>query len=137
MDRWVLVFDTYSGDDYARQLHALGAILAIPRENKQYAIIGDLSKRPAVAELGDITAIQRIWWEDNKHESIGPLCSALGIKPIPAYVVAFFPESLERKLLKIELQYQDLREHQIKETRFKIRKTADGYEPVVVSQKAK
>jgi hypothetical protein len=137
MDRWVLVFDTESGDDYARQLYALGAILAVPRENSEYAIIRDLSKRPAVAEPEDIAAIKRIWWEDNKPDSIAALCSALGIKPIPDHVVAFFPESLERKLLKIELQYQGLREHQIKETRFRIRKTADGYEPVVVSQKAK
>src|SRR5262249_17378977 len=64
MDRWVMVFDTNSGEDYARQLHALGAFLAIPCENNQYAIVRDLSKRPAVAEIGDITAIQRIWWED-------------------------------------------------------------------------
>jgi hypothetical protein len=137
MDRWVMVFDTENGEDYARQLHALGAILAIPRDNKQYAIIRDLGKRPVLPVVGDITEIQRIWWEDAKQESIAPLCQALGIRPIPTHVVAFFPLELEAKLLKLELQYKGLREHQIKETRFKIRKTPDGYEPVVMDQKAK
>jgi hypothetical protein len=137
MDRWIMVFDTYSGEDYARQLAGLGAILAIPRDDGQYAIIYDLSKRPVELKHDDIDSIKRIWWEDNKRESITPLCSALGIKPTPTHVVAFFPEDLERKLLKIELQYNGLREEQIKETRFKIRKTAGGYEPVVVEQRRK
>jgi hypothetical protein len=137
MDRWIMLFDTISGEDYARQLHGLGAILAIPRDNDEYAIIRDLTKRPAKAELGDIGSIRRIYWEDNKLASITPLCQALGIQPVPTHVVAFFPESLELKLLRMELQFKGLREEQIKQTRFKIRKTANGYEPVVADQKAK
>ena len=107
MDRWVLVFDTYSGEDYARQLHALGAILAIPRENKQYAIIRDLGKRPAVAELGDITAIQRIWWEDNKHESIGPLCSALASSRPPIMWSRFSPSPWREGSSKLSCSIRD------------------------------
>jgi hypothetical protein len=137
MDRWVMVFDTFSGEDYARQLYGLGAILAIPRGNDEYAIIRDLSQRPAKPELGDIASIQRVYWEDTKRESIAPLSAALGISPVPNHIVAFFPESLEIKLLKIELQFKGLREEQIKETRFKIRKKDGGYEPIVVDQTAK
>jgi hypothetical protein len=138
MDRWEMVFDTYSGEDYARQLAGLGAILAIPRGTAdEYDIIYDLSKRPVQLKRDDIGSIHRIWWEDRKRDSIAPLCSALGITPVPGHIVAFFPEELERKLLKIELQYNGLREEQIKETRFKIRKTAGGYEPVVVEQRRK
>jgi hypothetical protein len=137
MDRWIMLFDTLSGEDYARQLHGLGAILAIPRDNDEYAIIRDLSQRPVKVELGDIGSIQRVYWEDNKIDSIRPLCRALGIEPEPTHVVAFFPESLELKLLRIELQFKGLREEQIKQTRFKIRRTANGYEPVVVDQNAK
>jgi hypothetical protein len=135
--RWVMVFDTYSGDDYARQLAGLGAIIAIPRENNQYAMIHDLNERPARPRLEDVEQIKRIYWTDEKRESITPLCMTLGIRPIPDHIVAFFPESLERKLLKLEMDYKGLREDQIYETRFKIRKTAGGYEPVVIDQKVK
>jgi hypothetical protein len=137
IDRWIMLFDTFSGEDYARQLHGLGAILAIPRGGDEYGIIRDLSQRPAKPELGDIGSIHRIYWEDNKRDSVAPLCQALGIHPEPTHVVAFFPKSLEDKLLKIELQYQGLREDQIKQTRFKIRRTASGCEPVVLDQIAK
>ena len=77
------------------------------------------------------------YWVDEKRESITPLCMALGIRPTPDHVVAFFPEELEKKLLKLELQYRGRREDDIYETRFKVRKTASGYEPIVIEQKAK
>jgi hypothetical protein len=135
--RWVMVFDTYNGDDYANQLHGLGAILAIPRSGNEYRIIRDLKKRPAQLIEEDIEKIKRIYWVDDKRESITPLCMALGISPVPDHVVAFFPQKLEDQLLSLETKYKGLREEQIYETRFKVRKTAGGYEPVVVDQKAK
>jgi hypothetical protein len=135
--RWVMVFDTYNGEDYANQLNGLGAILAIPRGKDKYMVIRDLRKRPAQLIDEDIEKIKRIYWVDDKRESITPLCMALGINPTPDHVVAFFPEKLESQLLSIETKYKGLREEQIYETRFKVRKTAGGYEPVVVDQKAK
>jgi hypothetical protein len=140
LGRWVMVFDTYSGDDYARQLDSLGAYLGIPHkdgEKVSYLIIRDLHARPATGKFEDLADIGRIHWTDAKRESIAPLCHALGIRPVPDHVLAFFPEELERKLLRVELQYKGLREDQIRETRFKIRKTADGHEPVVIEQTPK
>ena len=136
--RWVMVFDTYNGEDYANQLSGLGAILAIPRSNNQYFVIRDLKKRPKVDLLDeDIEKIKRIYWVDDKRESITPLCMALGVNPTPDHVVAFFPEKLEALLLSLELKYNNKKENEIYETRFKVRKTRDGYEPVVVDQKVK
>ncbi len=135
--RWVMVFDTYSGEDYARQLAGLGAYLAVPISSHEYLVLRDLTTRPAHGRVEDLTQIHRMYWEDNKRDSIAPLCQALGIRPVPGHLAAFFPESLERKLLQLELQYRGLRESQIRQTRFKIRKTADGYEPVVLEQIAK
>jgi hypothetical protein len=135
--RWVMVFDTYNGDDYANQLNGLGAILAIPRKDNQYQVIRDLKRRPAALLDEDIEQIKRIYWVDDKRESITPLCMALGINPVPDHVVAFFPQELENRLLSLELKYKGLKEHEIYETRFKVRKTAGGYEPVVVDQKRK
>jgi hypothetical protein len=135
--RWVMVFDTYSGDDYARQLAGLGAFLAIPHADGNavsYDLIRDLQTRPVKLEPVDLAEIGRIHWEDDKRDSITPLCRALGIQPVPGHILAFFPEGLERKLLRLELDYRGRREEQIKETRFKVRKTGSGYEPVVISQ---
>jgi hypothetical protein len=140
MGRWVMVFDTYNGEDYARQLAGLGAFLGIPvrqGEDVSYKIIRDLRARPAAGEFEDLAEIGRIQWTDERSESIAPLCRALGIQPAPDHVLAFFPVELEQKLLRLELRYKGLREEQIRETRFKIRKTADGYEPVVIEQKPK
>jgi hypothetical protein len=140
LDRWVMVFDTYSGDDYARQLAGLGAYLGVPRrdgDSVSYIIIRDLQARPASGKFEDLAEIGRIHWTDAKHESIAPLCHALGIRPVPDHVLAFFPPELERKLLQMELRYKGVREDQIKETRFKVRRTAGGYEPVVIEQTAK
>src|SRR5262249_48503762 len=133
--RWVMIFETYNGDDYARQLAALGAFLAIPQgKGDLYLVIRDLNKRPHHGSVEDITKITRIYWEDNKRESITPLSMALGIRPVPDHIVAFFPEKLEKELLQIELQYKNKKEHEIFETRFKVQKTATGYAPVVIDQ---
>lgn len=136
--RWIMVFNTYDGEDYARQLAGLGAILAFPQaKGNKYMEVKDLHLRPARGSIKSIEEIQgnRIYWADDKRESITPLCMTLGIRPVPDHVVAFFPETLERKLLDIELKYKGLREDQIFETRFAIRKSARGYEPEVIEQK--
>src|SRR5262249_5121762 len=136
--RWIMVFDTYSGDDYARQLAGLGAFLASPHVEARkisYLIIRDLHARSVHLEPVELSEIGRINWEDNKRESIAPLCRALGIEPAPDHILAFFPGELERKLLQLELQFKSRKENQIKETRFKFRKTGGGYEPFVIDQK--
>ena len=51
-------------------------------------------------------------------------------------IVAFFPEELEQKLLKLEHDYHGLAEADIAETRFEVRLTKAGkYEPAVVGQR--
>jgi hypothetical protein len=138
--RWVMVFNTYDGNDYAHQLAGLGAILAFPQAKGDkivYMAVTDLNARPAKGRIDSIEKIQgdRIYWIDDKRESITPLCNALGIRPTPDHVVAFFPKRVEDKLLELELSYKGLKEEQIFETRFAIRKTPRGYEPEVIEQK--
>jgi hypothetical protein len=134
--RWIMVFDTSSGEDYARQLAGLGAILAIPDDKGQYVVLRNLRERPAHGQIEDLDQIKRIYWVDDKRESITPLCKCLGVR-VPDHVVAFFPEELEKLLLQRELRYKGRREDDIYETRFKVRKTGNGYEPVVIEQKGK
>jgi hypothetical protein len=137
--RWVMLFNTQNGTDYARQLAALGAILAFPnpRDANEYLVIRDLSARPIAANVEDLSAINRIFWVDEKRQSVDSLARALGIEPMPPHFVAFFPEALEAKLLQMELKYENKPEDRIDETKFEIRRTAGGgYEPRVTSQRS-
>ncbi|HZT82036.1 MAG TPA: hypothetical protein VFA26_17550, partial [Gemmataceae bacterium] len=137
--RWTMIFDTVNGDDYARQLHGLGAILAIPKPGPtpQYEVLRDLSKRPAKGKVEDLADIKRIYWVDNKPESVRSLSLALRLDQVPPHIVAFFPEKLEAELLKLETDYARQRfnirsEDQIHETKFKVVRRGGGYAPVVI-----
>src|SRR5262249_984472 len=94
--RWTLMFNTLNGDDYRRQFAALGAILAIPDRSGEYRVIRDLNKRPATGEIEDVGKINRIFWVDDKPDSVRSLAMALGLNPLPSQIVAFFPVELER-----------------------------------------
>ena len=135
--RWTMVFDTLNGADYAKQLQALGAILAVPspKDSHQYLLIEDLSRRPVEGKVKDLAEIQRIYWIDDRPESVGPLANALGLRPVPHHVVAFFPVELEQKLLKLELNYRNKGESEIRETKFRIVRAGTSYEPRVESQR--
>jgi hypothetical protein len=136
--RWTLIFNTRNGEDYARQLQALGALLAIPdpSQPERYLVIRDLLKRPADPQPEDLSEIDRISWVDSKPESVDALRRALQLKEPPGRFVAFFPKSLEQKLLEMELARARGRgEGEIKETRFEIQRVGNSYEPRVVDQK--
>jgi hypothetical protein len=129
--RWTMTFNTRDGSDYLHQLKALGAILAYEGLDGKYMIIRDLGKRPAKAEAAALP--DRIYWIDDRPESVKSLAVALGI-PTPKKFVAFFPENLEKELLRKELAYAGRSEQDIHETRFNIVPAPTGYTPRVVSQ---
>jgi hypothetical protein len=135
--RWTMIFNIRDPEDYARQLHALGAMLAVPESTGQYLVIEDLNRRPALAKPRDVSKINRMFWVDDKPEVVEPLFRVLEYRPAPKYFVAFFPHELERELLQKELAYNKLPEERIVETRFQIRRTATSYEAVVVEQRSK
>jgi hypothetical protein len=131
--RWVMRFNTLNGNDYRRQLAGLGAILAFPQSDGSYMVYRDL-RAPAKGEIEDIASIKRIFWVDDKKDSIRSLAGAMEV-PVPdGPVVAFFPVSLEAELLKKELAYRGKKEEDIKETHFKINVRGGNYIPEVVEQ---
>jgi hypothetical protein len=146
MLRWSLIFDTQNGRDYVAQLNGLGAILAVPvgkDENKpDYKIIRDLKARPAKLLDEDISKIQRIYWLDDKPQSVKDVMAALGVEAKPSYFVAFMPEEVENKLLKLEKVYLDKHhkgraERDILETRFRIKRSDKKYEFEVIGLRLK
>ena len=137
--RWTLIFNIHDPEDYARQLRALGAILAIPGPNDTFLVIDDVLKRPVTPTPRDVKELNRMYWIDDRKDSIAPLARTLGLSETPPYFYAFFPPELEKELLKKELEYRRLPEDRIEETRFRVRRTATGrgYEPVVEDQETK
>jgi hypothetical protein len=140
MLRWSMLFNTSNARDYLDQLQGLGAILAIPVKEsptgREYRLVYDLSRRPAELKNDDISKIQRIYWIDDKPQSVLDVMSVLGVQlpQPPSHFVAFMPEALEEKLFDLEKKYKGLPEDQILETKFRIKRTAGGFEPEVISQ---
>ena len=146
MLRWSMLFNSNSGPDYLGQLQGLRAILAIPvREDAngpEYRIVRDLSARPAKLINEDISKIQRIFWIDDKPQSVQDVMAVLGLRLQPSHFVAFMPEELEQHLFRFEKAYLDKHhrgrtEDDIIETKFKINHAGGGYDPEVSSQKVK
>jgi hypothetical protein len=133
--RWTMTFSTADGSDYLRQLKSLGAILAYQGAHGDYVVIRDLDKRPARGQVESLESLDRIYWIDDRIESVKSLAKALQI-PAPKLFIAFFPESLEKELLRKELAYAGRKEEAIHETKFTVKRTPSGYEPVVASQTA-
>jgi hypothetical protein len=134
MLRWTMTFRTENGEDYLRQLREIkpggGAILAIPKgSDGTYEVIRDLNARPAVGQVEDVKKLNRIFWIDDKADSVATLARTLGIER-PQYIVAFFPYELEEELKRLEkaaaqAKYGGRRRvEDIQETKFSI--TADG-----------
>jgi hypothetical protein len=138
MLRWTMVFDTRSGQDYRDQLAGLGAIVAVPTgDGKDYRIC-DLSKKPYQLVDEDLSKIQRIYWVDDKPQSVRSLLGAIGVTGHASHFVAFMPLELEEELARKELSFKGLAEDQIYETKFKVLRGAGGkYDVKVIDQKRK
>ncbi len=137
MLRWTMSFNTRTGEDYVRQLRGLGAILAIPvkeGERPEYRLVRDLSRRPAQLLDEDLSKIQRIYWLDSNPRSVREVMNTLGLRQQPSHFVAFMPEELEKKLLRLEKAYRGLEENQIFETKFRVVERGARFEPEVIEQ---
>jgi len=121
--RWRMIFNTRNGNDYLRQLNALGAILRVDKKDTPY-LIRNLSERPARPVQEDPNALQRIYWVDDDLDSRESIAVALQLGWTPERIFAYFPQALEEKLVQKELEYGRIRgrtkEEEIVETHFKI-----------------
>ena len=134
--RWTMVFNVTGGEDYARQLRALGAIIVVPEPDGQYKVIRDLEQRPAQGQMEDLAQFKTIFFVDDRRESVESLVRTLGLSRVPSYFIAFFPLAVENHLVKIEHDYKGLAEEDIYETRFEVvRDVGSGsFVPRVTSQ---
>lgn len=133
-----MIFNTQSGQDYAKQLQGLGAILGVEDPDKGWTLYRDLSQRPVRGKIEDPYELNRIFWIDDKSHSVTSLATALGIRPVPNAIAAFFPAELEEDLLTKELAaFGSKNEDEIGETSFRVERRGGKYVPVVSFQSRK
>jgi hypothetical protein len=137
--RWILAFNTKDAKDYAKQLQELGAILAVPegKENRQFRVFRNLKELPVKGEIEDLTKVKMIFWVDDNEQSVKSLAKVLGLKEVPQFVIAFLPEELEDELYEKEKKFQNRKEEEIEQTKFKIIWRDEKYQIQVAEQKAK
>ncbi len=131
--RWAMTFNTSSGADYKSQLAGLGAMVAVPVAGQEgkFLLIRNLNN--PVAREEDVTKLGLIYWIDDKPASVGSLFSVLPGISRPEYFVAFFPTTLEKKLLEMEMdfagrKYNTRDEDRIHETKFDVFRSGSGYD---------
>lgn len=119
MQRWEIAFNTDNARHYIEQLDALGAIVTMPDRNDNLMTVRNLKERPAVLERRDL-ALGRMYWVDDRLESVASVAADLGLSFTPVAIVAFYPKSLEEELVAKEKAAQGLAENEIQYTKFSI-----------------
>jgi len=115
-------------EDHLKQLASLGTIVALPDGAGRYHVYRDLTRRPAVGNVEDISKIDRIWFIDSNADTATGIGRALGMRESPARLIAFFPQVLEGKMASLEngLPPRDKATSREK-TLFCVVRRADGY----------
>ncbi len=107
--------------------------MAFPQPDGGYLVYRDL-RAPAKGKIEDFASINRIFWVDDKKDSIRSLAAAMEVSIPDGPIVAFFPPELEAELLRKELSYRGKKEEDIKATHFKINVRGGNFVPEVVEQ---
>ncbi len=137
--RWILRFDTSSGDDYVAQMSGIGGVVmvAVPPDNKNTLIF----KNPRNAQSAPATDedIQKytkmIQFAEVRKEAVEMVAKALKLTFTPRSFFAYFPRELEEKLAALEKNYQNKNPEQIRSTAFKVIVRGGNYDFIVVEQK--
>ena len=148
MLRWHMRFTANSGPEYLAQLRGLGAILAFPvteGADPTYKVVHNLELGRGKLQDDDLSKISRIYWIDDKPQSVQDILAALGLSlPMtPSRFVAFMPQKLEDELFKLEKNYVErvlrlpFNEDKIEETVFRAVLTPKGYRAELISVSVK
>lgn len=128
--RWKLLFDR---NEYQRQLAFFGAVIALPQPGGEYLVIRNLNQPQGKVE--DLSKINLFFCVDPDPQSVAALTRALGVSPA-SHVVAFFPDTFEKELIRLEKAFRGKEENQVRETRFHVdKKGTNGYSLRVESQR--
>lgn len=137
--RWILRFETTSGEDYVNQMSGIGGVVMVPvpPENKNFIIFkSPRSGQSAPATDDDIQKYAKlIQFAEVRKEPVESVAKALKLTFTPKMFYAYFPRDLEEKLAALEKNYQNKAPEQIRSTAFKVIVRGGNYEFIVVEQK--
>ena len=131
--RWVLHFNTQSSQHYLEQLDGLGAEIAFPAAGNRWQYFFDVGSPKRRSQIRDLGSENRLYWVDEKQQSVGGVAQVLGI-PTPPFMIVFLPVPLEDRMLQLELDYQGLTEEQILRTDFRVISRGRSYDVEVTRQ---
>jgi len=134
--RWVLISQGTDIRSYLVQLDGLGAAFAVPGRGDRYVYFHNVATSNRTSEERDIGRENRIFWTFEKPSMVRDFCQYVGI-PNTDTLLMFLPVELEERMAKMERNYQNKREDQIKQTRFQIVKGDGRYDVVVTAQTLK
>jgi hypothetical protein len=125
--RWQVNFTVAGPEDHLRQFAGLGAILAVPDADGRYHVYRELSRRPLVGRVEDISKIDRIWFIDAKAETVTAIARLLGMPGQPAKLIAFFPQKLEQEMATLESDSYPGRNKTNEKIVFQVVRRGEGY----------
>jgi hypothetical protein len=131
--RWVLHFRNASTRDYMEQLEGLGASIAFPDTGDKWRFYSKPASNPSSFELRDLNTENRLYWKDDRADSVRAVADFLGVRSAP-FMTAFLPLKLEDRMLQMELSYKNLEEDEIASTHFEVVARGGGYDVIVVEQ---
>jgi hypothetical protein len=140
--RWDMGIEWIGPKDYLAKLQALGATIGYPKSDtsREIYLLKGISAENPPAELTTVRAINQIFWYFTDKKELEELSQALGIKPTPTALIVFFPQDLEERMLKLELESAEkaagrpVKEEEIAETNFRV--TFEGNQVKSISVKA-
>lgn len=123
--RWIIRFNTRSGQDYLAQLKAMKAVVMIPvpPDNKKMILVRDPGnpRTDQFATDADLAEqANKMQFSDVRKESNEAIAEALRLRFTPSAFWAFFPKGLEEEMARLETAYQNKRADDIKETVFQV-----------------
>ncbi|HVS38118.1 MAG TPA: hypothetical protein VMS17_21345 [Gemmataceae bacterium] len=115
--RWSINLLTRDGQDYLRQLAAMGVLIAIPAGRDSYVVV-DLKKKPLQFEektIDDLIQLKKTRFKltDSKPDSVASLLKATGYPGRAPFFDGYFPNEMQPELKQVELAYKHMTEEQI------------------------
>lgn len=136
--RWRIVYSAVDLDSYARQLDFFGIELGVvggPAVD-YLSLVSSPSPHVRSAPSADERRLYLTWKHGSLQETDKQLLRRAGITVDGRIVAQFLPPSLEKSLLKLELDYSrgSVSASRIRQTVFEVRATSDGFEFEVQEQ---
>ncbi len=123
--------------DYLVQIEGLGGVIAFPAKGDQWLYVyhaSDPAQRSTREK--DLSDENRIYWTNEKRETVIDVCNYLGIARADLMVM-FLPTELEERMARLECEYQNKTEDEIAQTIFLVVREGGKYGVRVIAQTLK